>query len=55
MKKVVIKINGRFVESFTKLSMCLTDDINKAGKYSIKVAQTHITNKKLTAELIPSS
>jgi len=58
MKKVIIKLRenkyGTFVKSFTKLTMCVTDDINLAGKYSVKIAQHHIDNKKLNAELVPA-
>jgi hypothetical protein len=50
---ILIKSKDRFVESFTKKSMCLTNDINRAGKYSLKVAQKHIGSKKIDAELIP--
>ena len=51
MTKVIIKINGGYVESFTKRSVCLTEDINRAGKYSLKVAQSQIDKKKLKAEI----
>jgi hypothetical protein len=50
--KYIIKLNGRFVNQFTKRTVCVTDEINKAGRYSLKVAMKHIEGKKLKAELI---
>jgi len=53
--KVIIKYQGFFVENFTKKSISVTDNINRAGKYSIKTANKHIENKKIIAELIPAN
>jgi hypothetical protein len=50
--KYIIKLNGRFVNQFTKRTVCVTDEINRAGRYSFKAAMKHIEDKKLKAELI---
>jgi len=48
MKKVIIKWNGRFVESFTKCSVCVGDLQSRAGIYTEKVAMKRISDKKMT-------
>ena len=45
--KVIIEYKNRFVESFTKKSVCLTSDINRAGKYSEAEAKRQIEVKKM--------
>jgi len=39
---------GGYVENFTKKSICVTDNKNRAGKYSFKIANKRLSNFNIT-------
>lgn len=53
--KYIIKLNdGNYIVEFRAASMCVTHDINKAGKYPKNIAIKRIEKWGLNAELIIS-
>jgi hypothetical protein len=51
--KYIIKLqDGKYVEQFFKSAVCVTNEINKAGKYTKSIANKRIENLKIKAVLI---
>ena len=53
MKYLIKLSDGKYVEQFFKSSVCVTDKISSAGKYTFSLANKRLLNANLTAELIP--
>jgi hypothetical protein len=51
--KYIIKLeDGKYVEQFFKSSVCVTSEINRAGKYTKSIASKRLQNLNIKGTLI---
>lgn len=52
MKYIIKLTDGKFVDQFFKNSICVTSDINMAGKYTKSIANKRLEKLRIKGELI---